>query len=151
MNSLVRHATQEDLSTIADFNVAMALETENKVLDATTVLKGAGNLLSHPELGFYLVAESEGELAACLMVTFEWSDWRNGFFWWIQSVYVAPQHRCKGLYRKMYGRVKQLAKEKANICGLRLYVEKQNVHAQTTYQTLGMCETDYLLFEEVLK
>ena len=151
MNSLVRHATKEDLSTIADFNVAMALETENKVLDVATVFQGAGNLFSHPELGFYIVAESEGELAACLMVTFEWSDWRNGLFWWIQSVYVALPHRCKGLYRKTYTHIKELAKEKRDVLGVRLYVDKQNVHAQTTYQTLGMRETDYLLFEEMLK
>ena len=98
--------------------------------------------------GFYLVAESDdGEIAGGLMVTFEWSDWRNGCFWWIQSVYVMPAFRRQGIYRDLYGYVRKMAEERGGVCGFRVYVEKDNVSAKETYRKLGMEECDYRMFE----
>ena len=100
-------------------------------------------------MGFYLVVEDQGDIAASLMVTTEWSDWRNGLFWWIQSVYVRPENRRQGLYRKLYKSVKALAESETNVCGFRLYVEYYNTNAQSTYRALGMEETVYKVFEEL--
>ena len=151
MALLVRLAKVDDLQTIANFNVRMALETENKSLDEVTVLKGVENLFAQSNFGFYLVAEQDDELAACLLITYEWSDWRNGLFWWIQSVYVDDNYRCMGIFRKMYEYLQALSNEKDGVCGLRLYVEKDNLHAQQTYRALGMNETGYLLFEDLFE
>lgn len=129
----------------------MAKETEGKDLTVSVLSAGVQWLLQNPEHGFYFVAEIGGEPAGCLMVTSEWSDWRNGLFWWIQSVYVKPQHRRKGIYRSLYKHVKQLARERGDVCGFRLYVEKENLNAQKTYQSLGMRETPYRMFEEPLQ
>jgi ribosomal protein S18 acetylase RimI-like enzyme len=96
-----------------------------------------------------LVAEEDNIIQASLMVTTEWSDWRNGLFWWIQSVYVQPEFRRMGLYSKLYQKVKSLADDESNVCGFRLYVEHENVTAQNTYHALGMEETDYKMFEEM--
>jgi ribosomal protein S18 acetylase RimI-like enzyme len=105
-------------------------------------------LLEHPDEGRYLVAEIGAEVVGALMVTFEWSDWRNGRFWWIQSVYVRPESRRRGVYRAMHARVRDEARSDPQCCGLRLYVEKDNIGAQATYSSLAMRRTDYLLFEE---
>jgi ribosomal protein S18 acetylase RimI-like enzyme len=145
----MRKATAKDANAIAQFNSAMALETEGKRLIPQVIAAGVANLIANPERGFYLVCEGELELKACLMVTTEWSDWRNGNFWWIQSVYVKPEFRQQGVYRAMYEHLKTLALADANVCGFRLYVEKENVTAQKTYGSLGMAETDYLMFEEL--
>jgi GNAT superfamily N-acetyltransferase len=102
---VVRPAQPQDQAAIAAFNQAMALETENRPLDLATVQAGVAQLMARPELGFYVVAEVAGEPVACLLVTREWSDWRNGLFWWIQSVYVHPHHRRQGLFRRLYGQV----------------------------------------------
>lgn len=144
----VRSATQADAAALVEFNRAMAKETEDKDLAVSVLSAGVNWLLQNPTQGFYLIAERGGEVAGCLMVTSEWSDWRNGLFWWIQSVYVRPQYRRKGAYRRLYLHVKQLARERGDICGFRLYVEKENVNAQKTYQSLGMQETPYRMFEE---
>ena len=104
--------------------------------------------MQRPEYGFYVVAENSGGVVGTLMITTEWSDWRDGLFWWIQSVYVSPDFRRKGIYRQMYQYIRSLASENADICGYRLYVEKDNTIAQQTYETLGMAETDYLLYEQ---
>lgn len=151
MGLLIRSAVAEDLKTIAKFNVLMAQETENKLLDEAIVSKGVNNLFAQPDFGFYLVAEQDDELAACLLITYEWSDWRNGLFWWIQSVYVDDNYRCMGIFRKMYEYLQTQSNEKDEVCGLRLYVEKDNHHAQQTYRALGMSETDYLLFEDIFE
>jgi len=143
-----RPATAADIEHLAQFNIAMALETEQLVLKQATVRKGVAHMLAHPELGFYLLAEIDGEIAGCLMLTSEWSDWRNGLFWWIQSVYVHSDYRQQGVYQALYRQVKQLAAKRGNICGFRLYVDQENTLAQACYQKLGMRPTHYLLYEE---
>ena len=145
----IRRAELRDAPAIAAFNTAMARETEGKVLVPERVNAGVQRLLGDPSLGFYLVAESGGEVVGCLMVTNEWSDWRNGLFWWIQSVYIVPAARRTGVYRRLYDHIRRLAESDPGICGFRLYVEKDNATAQRTYGSLGMSETDYLIYEEL--
>lgn len=147
----VRQAHSEDAPTIVAFNQAMAVETEGKALPDEVITAGVQRVFEEPAHGFYVVAEAAGKVAGTLMVTKEWSDWRNGVFWWIQSVYVLPAFRGRGVYRRMYAFVKQRASQNPEVCGFRLYVEKNNQIAQKTYQTLGMAETHYLLYEEELK
>ena len=145
----LRRAEMRDADTIARFNAQMASETEGKELIEEVIGAGVRRLLGTPSLGFYLVAEHEGRVVACLMITNEWSDWRNGLFWWIQSVYVEKDFRRKGVYRRMYEHVREMAKADAGVCGFRLYVEKENDVAHATYASLGMKETDYQLYEEL--
>lgn len=145
---LVRAAAPDDAPHLAAFNIAMALETEQVVLDEATVLAGVHGLFDRPAYGFYLVAEINGEVAGGLMVTPEWSDWRNGVFWWVQSVYVRPPYRGQGVYRALYDEVRRRAREHGEVCGIRLYVEKDNRRAQSVYRKLGMEETPYRMFEE---
>ena len=145
----VRAARAGDADAIAAFNAAMALETEGKRLLPQVIAAGVRRLLAEPALGFYLVAEAGGALAGCLMVTTEWSDWRNGRFWWIQSVYVPPQWRRRGVFRALYRHVQEAARAQPDVCGLRLYVERENAGAQATYRSLGMAQTHYLLFEQL--
>lgn len=146
---LVRRAQPADADAIAAFNAAMAFETEGKRLLPQVLGAGVRRLLVEPGLGFYLVAEAQGEVVACLMVTTEWSDWRNGRFWWIQSVYVQPAWRRRGVFRALYRQGREAALREPDVCGLRLYVEHENAVAQSTYLHLGMQRTDYLLFEEL--
>ena len=143
----VRSARPDDAATIAEFNRTMAWETERLELDASTIQAGVTAVCDNPSRGFYVVAESGEAVVACLLVTFEWSDWRNGVFWWIQSVYVLPDFRRQGVYRRMYEMVQQLARDDDSVCGFRLYVERDNERAQATYETLGMQATHYLMFE----
>jgi ribosomal protein S18 acetylase RimI-like enzyme len=145
---VVRSATAADRELLVAFNRAMAEESEDKGLDPTTLRQGVAHLLEHPADGFYLVAERDGQVAGCLLVTYEWSDWRNGRFWWIQSVYVLPEQRRRGVYRALHARVRALASEDRQACGLRLYVERDNAGAMATYRALGMTETRYRLYEE---
>ncbi|PIS31112.1 MAG: GNAT family N-acetyltransferase [Candidatus Marinimicrobia bacterium CG08_land_8_20_14_0_20_45_22] len=145
----IRIAEPKDADDLIEFNIAMALETENKILPPEIITAGVHNLFANPQYGFYLVAETNDEIAGALMVTTEWSDWRNGLFWWIQSVYVKPKFRRQGIYRKLYEFIKELAAERIDICGFRLYVEKHNVIAQKTYESLGMTETCYRMYEEL--
>lgn len=147
---LVRQAKDSDWEVIAGFNKAMALETEGKELAEEVVTKGTKGLLEKADYGFYVVAENGGEVAGSLMITFEWSDWRNGVFWWIQSVYVKPEYRKGGVFRKLYEYVRRQASERDDVCGLRLYVEKDNDRAQAVYDRLGMEKTNYLLYEDLL-
>jgi len=144
----IRRAQKEDIDALIGFNVAMALETEGKNLPTGTLRKGVEALFDDPKKGFYLVAEEDGPPVGGLMVTFEWSDWRNAWFWWIQSVYIMPEARGKHIYSQLYEFVKVEAKAAGNVCGFRLYVEKENAHAQRVYQKLGMEETYYLMYEE---
>jgi ribosomal protein S18 acetylase RimI-like enzyme len=145
----VRKAQPGDAGTIADFNSAMALQTEGKRLLPEVIGAGVRRLIEQPALGFYIVVEDAGRVVACLLVTNEWSDWRNGLFWWIQSVYVEPEYRRQGVYRRMYDFVRELAAQDPAICGFRLYVEKDNTVAQATYAALGMVPTDYRIYEEL--
>jgi ribosomal protein S18 acetylase RimI-like enzyme len=134
---------------LAEFNINMARETEGVELIPEVITAGVEAMIDNPQMGFYLVVELDNGIQASLMVTTEWSDWRNGMFWWIQSVYVRPQYRRQGLYRELYERVKELAEQEPAICGFRLYVERDNTAAQQTYRSLGMSETEYKLFEEL--
>jgi len=144
----VRKARGEDAASLVKFNQAMALETEGKHLDENILKAGVNAVLSNNDRGFYVVAEEAGEVAGGLLVTREWSDWRNAWFWWIQSVYVVPEARGKGLYRELSAFVWAMAHEAGDVCGVRLYVEKENHTAQAVYQRLGMHETDYLMYEQ---
>lgn len=145
---LIRKATAQDLTALVQFNQAMAQETEGLALNETTLTQGVSTLLSHPEKGFYLVAELAGEIVGSLMVTFEWSDWRAKDYYWIQSVYIRPQNRRQGIYGKLYNEVKHLAELNGGAASFRLYVEQENLNAQQTYQALGMKQSYYLMYEE---
>lgn len=145
----IRRATRRDAAALIAFNSAMALETEGKVLMPNVIGAGVRHLLRHPDSGFYLVAESGDEVIAGLMITTEWSDWRNGEFWWIQSVYVRAEYRRQGVYRRLYRYVQALAARKRGVCGFRLYVERSNRRAQATYRASGMERTHYLVYEHL--
>jgi ribosomal protein S18 acetylase RimI-like enzyme len=144
---IVRKGASCDLTALAEFNIAMAMETEQKQLDRDTVTRGVLSLIERPEAGFYVVGEWDGSVVAGLMVTYEWSDWRNGTFWWIQSVYVLPQYRRRGVFTELFRAVRHMAQERDDVCGLRLYVEQHNRVAQATYRGLGMDETHYDMYE----
>jgi GNAT superfamily N-acetyltransferase len=146
----IRPATADDADTIARFNRQMAEETEDKPLDPATVRRGVQTVFDDPDRGFYLVAERAGTVVGSLMVTTEWSDWRNGVFWWIQSVYVRPADRRTGVYTALHRAVRRRARDAADVCGLRLYVERGNERARGTYEALGMTETSYRMYEEML-
>lgn len=146
----VRLARPGDAMRIAGFNNAMAMETESRALGEETVCAGVEAVFSDEGMGFYVVAEHAGDVVGALMVTYEWSDWRNGFFWWIQSVYVKPEFRRRGIYRLLYQFVVDRARSAGNVYGFRLYVERSNAIAQNVYANLGMSQTDYLMFEKRL-
>jgi len=148
-NFSIRQADLKDAESIAEFNRLMAFETEHKKLLPEVILAGVNTMIANPAHGFYLVAEGKDEIAGSLMVTTEWSDWRNGVVWWVQSVYVREEYRRQGIYRALYEQVKTQASDDPSVCGFRLYVEKDNVNAQKTYESLGMVETDYLMYEEL--
>jgi len=145
----IRRAQPRDATALIAFNRAMALETEQKLLLPRVIGAGVRGLLRRPDSGFYTVAELGGEVIAALMVTKEWSDWRNGDFWWIQSVYVDPEHRRRGVYRRMYAYVGKLAARDRAVVGFRLYVEHNNRRAQSTYSAAGMERTHYLVYEHL--
>ena len=146
----IREARMEDLAILVEFNRAMAEETEDKPLDRETLTSGLRRLLADPELGRYFVLEVDGRTVAALLLTTEWSDWRDGLFWWIQSVYVRPEARRQGHYRRLYEHVRRRAARHPDVCGLRLYVERENAPARRTYEALGMRETAYRLYETEL-
>lgn len=142
--------TTNDINAIAGFQVAMAMESEGTTLDLERVTRGVTMAMNDEAKGQYIVARSEGKVVGSLMLTREWSDWNCQWYWWIQSVYVEPRHRGKGVYRAMYERVKQMARNE-NVSQVRLYVDKTNNTAQHAYQHLGMTETHYLMYEETIK
>ena len=144
----IREGSISDTPTIAKFQQQMALETESKILKESTIRQGGESVLNCPNKGFYIIAETDSQVIGSLLVTFEWSDWRNGWFFWIQSVFVDAKYRRQGVYRVMHSEVIRRTKESGNCCGIRLYVEKDNRNAQKVYKTLGMHETDYYLYEE---
>jgi GNAT superfamily N-acetyltransferase len=143
----VRRATSGDLNTLVEFNAAMALETEGKTLDLARLRDGVVAVLEQNALGFYLVAELSGQVVGQLLVTTEWSDWRNGIFWWIQSVYVEAGHRRLGVYSTLHAHVQAEARSQNNVCGLRLYVDRDNRVARQVYDNLGMQDTHYDMLE----
>ncbi|MCH8854591.1 MAG: GNAT family N-acetyltransferase [Planctomycetes bacterium] len=144
----IRQATADDLDTVVRFNHALALESEGKPLDRGVLTEGVRKALSDPQRCVYFLAEIEGTVVAQIMFTTEWSDWRSGFFWWIQSVYVDPAYRRRGVFRMLYNHVRARATERPDVCGLRLYVHHDNAGAIDTYRNLGMTQTEYLLCEE---
>jgi ribosomal protein S18 acetylase RimI-like enzyme len=145
---IIRNANKDDTSIIVEFNSAMAMETESKQLDSDTVRKGVETILKNSLHGFYLIAESDGVPVGQLMITKEWSDRRNGEFWWIQSVYIHPDFRKNNIYKNLYNEAINLARESQIVCGIRLYVDKDNTAAQNVYSKLGMKESNYVFFEE---
>ncbi len=144
----VRAARQSDLETLVRFGAAMADETEGRTLDRDRLRQGTAAVLASSEHGYYLVAETTSRVVAQLLLTYEWSDWRNGVFWWIQSVYVEPSMRGRGVYRTMHEYVLRDARGRADVCGVRLYVAKENGKAQAVYVRLGMGLTAYEVYEQ---
>ncbi|MEM6817851.1 MAG: GNAT family N-acetyltransferase [Pseudomonadota bacterium] len=146
MNLTIRSAGPDDLAAIVMGNQSMAMETESKQLPAEVLEPGVSSLLADASLGRYWIAEVDGQYAGQIMVTLEWSDWRNGHFWWIQSVFIASQFRRQGVFTALYEKVQTDAKS-AHAVGLRLYVERENAGAIATYEALGMSEPDYKMME----
>jgi GNAT superfamily N-acetyltransferase len=146
----IRAAEPNDANTLVQFNIAMAWETERKRLDPATVVRGVRTVLANASHGFYVVAIVAGETAGSLLVTYEWSDWRCGRFWWIQSVYVQPECRRMGVFKELYEFIREQASRNPDVCGLRLYVEQSNHTAQNTYTRIGLEETPYRLYEKLL-
>lgn len=148
---LIRSARMEDTEAIAAFSAAMALETEGRALDSERLRQGTRSLLATPTHGFFMVAEQsrgkDRQLVGQLMVTYEWSDWRNAVFWWIQSVYVDPAWRRQGIFRKLHAGIMATAKADPKVCGVRLYVESENHLAQEVYRKVGLKPSSYAVFE----
>lgn len=142
----IRKARPEDAPSIIDFQQKMAWETEQMALPSQIVTKGVNAVFSNPVLGQYWVAEEDDKVVASLLITFEWSDWRNTNVWWFQSVYVLPSSRRNGIFRLMYTNIRNEA-EKLGVPGLRLYVETNNTRAQKTYEALGMNREHYIMYE----
>ena len=145
---LVRDATRADIAFLVDSNAAMALETERKILDRAVLESGVTAVFVQPQLGFYLVGQRGTLSVGCLLVTREWSDWRNGDWWWLQSVYVMPEARRSGVFRALHADVERRARAAVSVVGIRLYVEQGNRAAQATYAMLGLHETRYRLLEK---
>ena len=147
----IRMATEENREIIAVFQAKMAQETENLTLDKETLREGVMHVLRNPEKGKYFVAEENGKVVASLLITYEWSDWRNKTVLWIQSVYVLPEYRKQGVFREMYTNIRQWAEADKEVAGIRLYVDKTNLHAIEVYRKLGMDGEHYRLFEWMKK
>ena len=144
----VRPASLGDLDPLVRFSAAMAEETEDRKLDLERLRQGISAVLTSNEPGEYLVAETKGRVIGQLLITYEWSDWRNGTFWWIQSVFVEPAMRKQGVFRAMHEYVLLETQRRPNVCGIRLYVEKDNAGAQAAYRRLGMQVTAYQVYEQ---
>ncbi len=147
MSIAVRDATAHDHATITGWNRALADESEDKGLEPATVTEGVRRVLADPSLGRYFIAEIDGRAVGQLMLTYEWSDWRNGLFWWIQSVYVTPDARKSGVFTALYRHVESLARAEPAVCGLRLYVHDSNTRAVEVYRRLGMHDGHYRVME----
>jgi len=142
----IRPATPTDLESIVEFNARLARETEGVHLDKDRLRAGVASVLRDESLGRYFIAESGSGPAGQLALSYEWSDWRNGMFWWLQSVYVLPEFRRQGVLRALYGHVLELAQDRG-VCGIRLYVEKENRTAQDAYRQLGMARAVFHMYE----
>lgn len=147
----IRKARLADTAIIADFNCRLAWETEQVRLNPATVNRGVAALLKDAAKGIYFIVEQDGVVIGQLLITYEWSDWRNGNFWWIQSVYVLAEFRQQGIFRALFEHVRKLARSRRGVCGLRLYAADHNRRAQRAYLRLGMTHTDYEVFELVFR
>jgi GNAT superfamily N-acetyltransferase len=147
MNLTIRRAVPSDAPALVAFNEMMARETEGISLDPARLRNGVEALFEDQSRGVYYVAETDGKIVGQLMITYEWSDWRNGTFWWIQSVYTDKNYRNKGVFRALYRHVESLARSRNDVCGLRLYVEEHNGRAQKTYESLGLSQCKYRMME----
>jgi GNAT superfamily N-acetyltransferase len=143
----VRAATAADVEFLVDGNARMAWETEGLTLDRERLRAGVAAVFAESGRGFYLIAELDGIAIGQMMITYEWSDWRNGVFWWIQSVFTLPEWRGRGAFKALYAAVEEMGRKQGDVCGLRLYVEAHNAAAQETYKRCGMSETVYRMFE----
>lgn len=143
----LRQAHPQDANTIARFQRQMARETEALDLNADTVAKGVQSVFEDTTRGVYHVAEVEGRVIASLLITYEWSEWRNGQVWWIQSVYVEKDYRGQGIFKQLYTYIQSLANSDDQICGIRLYVDNTNQAAQKVYQRIGMNGDHYKVYE----
>jgi GNAT superfamily N-acetyltransferase len=146
---VIRHAKIADRDVIAGFNAALALETEDRRLDLAVVRRGVEAILRDPARGIYYVAERQGAVVGQALITYEWSDWRNGNFWWLQSVFVQNEFRAQGIFKALYSHVAAEAAAQKDVCGLRLYMERENRRAREVYRRLGMKETHYEVFERM--
>ncbi len=146
----VRKANQKDADFIVKMNKALAFESENLLLDEAILHEGVAGCLEDSLKGFYFIAEIDGEIVGQLMITFEWSDWRNGWIWWVQSVYVAAEFRRMGLFKTLFRHIENLAKKEKDVVALRLYVESNNNHAKNVYQKVGMKYADYQVFQKYI-
>ncbi len=142
----IRIAMPEDVAVVAEFNAAMALESEAVALDKDVLTAGVAAALADAGKAFYLLALVDGNPAGQLMVTYEWSDWRNGWIWWIQSVYVLPEYRRAGVFSSLYRHLRELADARGDVHGLRLYVMRGNAGAKRTYESLGMAHSQYDMY-----
>jgi ribosomal protein S18 acetylase RimI-like enzyme len=147
MNMIIRKATQADIPTLIDFQLRLAMETEGVTLNPKVLEEGMNSLFADPAKGFYNVAVIENEIIGCHMITYEWSDWRNGWAYWFQSVYVKESYRKSGVFKKMYDNLKGIAAKDESIIGLRLYVDKSNTRAQKVYAAMGMNGDHYTVYE----
>lgn len=147
MTLTIRRAIVPDATVIAEFNARLALETEGKRLDRTVLADGVRAVFADPARGFYTVAEREGEVVGQMMITFEWSDWRNGWFWWVQSVYVRSDARSSGVFRAIFDHVRREAEADPAVIGLRLYFERDNDRARAAYRSLGLVDANYGMME----
>jgi len=148
MQLTVRRANVADAAVVQEFNRLLALESEGKALDLTLLGSGVAAILADPHKGLYFLAECEGQPVGQISVTYEWSDWRNGWFWWIQSVYVKPEFRRRGVFRALYAHVERTARQDPTVIGIRLYVERDNHVAHKTYQGMGLDWTSYRVMEK---
>ena len=147
-NIRVRNASRSDIERIAEFQQAMAMETEGRTLDPSVSTQGIVAIFDDPVKGFYIVAVSDtDEVVGSLLITYEWSDWSNANHWWIQSVYVDAAWRRRGIYRTMYEHILAMTEGRSDICSIRLYVERTNTTAQQTYKSLGMSHSHYDMYE----
>lgn len=149
MTIIIRDATPADAPVIAEYNNRMSEETEGKSLDPGLIGPGVEAMLADSNKGRYWVAELDGEVIGQIMITYEWSDWRNGTIWWIQSVYVHADHRRQGVYTRLYRYLESLANGTEGVVGIRLYVEKDNEQALATYEKLGMSDTGYRMMQSM--
>lgn len=141
--------SEGDVALIAQFQIDMAMESEGLTLDAEKVLNGVSAVMKDNSKGKYLVARLDEHIIASLMITREWSDWNCEWYWWIQSVYVLPSYRGKGIFSAMYSKVKEMAREEG-VVQIRLYVDKENIKARNVYQRLGMNECHYLMYDDIV-
>jgi ribosomal protein S18 acetylase RimI-like enzyme len=147
----IRNANREDASNILEFQLRLARETEDVSLDKLVVSQGIKAIFDDPGKGAYYVAEWNGQVVGCFLITFEWSEWRNGNVWWMQSVYVDMLHRRRGIFKKMYDHLLQVVATEPKVLGLRLYVDKSNLRAQKVYGALGMDGDHYTVYEWMKK